>query len=498
VRDSPHTSDIVLTLSNEHFSLHKFILCARSPYFMRKLSEAPETTTWKVSPSIPVEALRIVLRYLYLGELPRDLVPPRSAVSEEEVFSGIDKLCRQLELEKLWEEVLSINDRRLARQRHQDEVQRAQAQIEAFFNETVLKHKMIVDTAKVADVKWPHHNAIFANCLLRADEPLPPEEEEEEEEKKDNDDHDQESSIPVNGTTIPIGPTSSHRVFNGTSKRIRRSVLFPAHKAFLIRSPYFETMFASDFREAYDTATLHVITVDCTPPVLEIILRFLYTEKFSCPLEHALDLLYTADMLLLEQLKTKAAATISTLGSGNSNVLVDRTHLNQACAPKSKGSNTSEPEPEPINVYDVIHAAWDLKIQRLEEFAARYLASRLEDYVETDEFAELIRESAARLKSERHETDTIELLDDIRYYLGERFRLRFEGGGIGELLAGGLEEGEGERGQRKTNAETGGDLGGVRALNGEVVEDEFASDAVNYHVLMEKIDKMLEKLNLGA
>jgi hypothetical protein len=40
--------------------------------------------------------------------------------------------------------------------------------------------------------------------------------------------------------------------------------------------------------------------------------------------------------------------------------------------------------------------------------------------------------------------------------------------------------------------------GGVRALNGEVVEDEFASDAVNYQILLEKIDRMLERLELGA
>ena len=81
----------------------------------------------------------------------------------------------------------------------------------------------------------------------------------------------------------------------------------------------------------------------------------------------------------------------------------------------------------------MIRAAWDLKVQRLEEFAARYLASRLEDYVDEDEFAELIRESASRLK-ERQETDTIELLDDIRYYLSERFRFRFEGDGLEEML----------------------------------------------------------------
>lgn len=495
--DTPPTSDIHLSATAEDFRLHKFLLSARSPYFMRKFADAPETTTWKLSHAIPDEAFRAVIRYLYLGDLPRDFVGPGSIVSEEDVFKGIDKLCKQLEIEKLWEAVLS-NDRRLARQRQQDEVQRAQRQIEVFFENTVLKHKIVVDTRKADDVRWPHHNSIFANCILRADEPS-------------QDDEDVDIDSVPNGTSIPVGPASSEQ--NGTKKYTRRSVLYPVHKAFLIRSPYFETMFSSDFLEAHDTEHLHIIKADCTPAVLEIILRFLYTEKTHCPLEHALDLLYTADMLLLEKLKTKAAAAISTLGSGNSNALIDRTHNSHP----NKQSESPTPETEtpvevePINVYDVIHAAWDLKVQRLEEFAARYLASRLEDYIDDDDFAELIRESAERLR-ERQETDTIELLDDIRYYLGERFRLRFEGEGLEEMLNERERDGErnavvdgearealeGEVEGKEEAGEKGEEAGGVRALNGEVVEDEFASDAVNYQVLMDKIDRMLERLNLGA
>jgi hypothetical protein len=509
VRDTPLTSDITLSAAAESFRLHKFLLSARSPYFMRKFADSPETVTWKVPHAIPVEAFRVVLRYLYLGDLPRDFVGPRSAITEEEAFRGIDKLCKHLEIEELWEAVLSINDRRLARQRHQDEVQRAQTQVEDFFNRTVLKHKIEVDTRKAGDVKWPHHNTIFADCLLRADE-------------QPEDEEDAETEVTPNGTAIPIGPAGDSSPQNGTAQKPwRRSVLFPVHKPFLIRSPYFETMFSSDFIEAHDSEHLRVIKVDCSPAVLEIILRFLYTERADCPLEHALDLLYIADMLLLEKLKTKAAVTISTLGSGTSNALVDRTHnsypgMSDTPSPVSESTespSTSPPTPEtvevePINVYDVIRAAWDLKVQRLEEFAARYLASRLEDYIDEDDFAELIRESAARLK-ERQETDTIELLDDIRYYLSERFRFRFEGEGLEEMLDEGAEmvdavDGEGavdvDEGvvEYSEAAKVGEGVGGVRTLNGDVVDDEFASDAVNYQILMDKIERMLEKLELGA
>ncbi|KAK3363367.1 hypothetical protein B0T25DRAFT_527158 [Lasiosphaeria hispida] len=507
VRDVPKTSDITLSSATESFHLHKFVLSARSPYFRRKFVDAPETATWKLPHSIPVEAFRVVLRYLYLGDLPKDFVGPGSTVSEEDIFKGIDKLCKHLEIEKLWEAVL-LNDRRLARQRHQDEVQRAQSQVEASFQDTVLEYKITIDTRKAGDIKWPHDNAIFANCLLRADEPELGEEEIDQAPTLDG---------------IPIGPGGSDSIQkqNGTRKH-RRSVLYPVHKAFLIRSPYFETMFSSEFKEAKNMEHLHVIKMDCVPEVLEVILRFLYTEKADCPLEFALDLLYASDMLLLDKLKTKAAVIISTLGSGTANALVDRTHHHTG-----GGENGAEPENtrpevevevEPINVYDVIHAAWDLKVQRLEEFAARYLASRLEDYIDEEEFAQLIQESASRLK-ERQETDTIELLDDIRYYLSERFRLRFEGDGLEEMLD---EEGEinaeaveglavagetaaaengeiqGEELSTNTNTQEEATNEGVLTLDGELVEDEFASDAINHQILLGKIDQMLDRLRLDA
>ncbi|ROV91625.1 hypothetical protein VSDG_07923 [Cytospora chrysosperma] len=533
-RQIPKTSDITLTSGSESLHLHKFLLSARTPYFREKLSIAPETTQWRLSSAVPVEAFRVVARYLYLGELPRDLVDPRSSASEEEVFRGIDKVSKQLEVEKLWEAVLSLDDRRLARQRYQDEVQRAQAQVERFFRENVLGHKMVVDTRKAGDIKWKHDNSIFADCLLRADE-------DEGDDDPEEEDDAQETVIGANG--IPIGPASGTPEANGTTTRSRKSAVYPVHKAMLIRSPYFETMFSSEFLEAQDSEYLHMIKVDCTPEVLEVILTFLYTEKADCPLDLAMDLLYTSDMLLMDRLKTKAAQTISTLGSATGNILVDRTHMAAAAAATTGEGQGQEGQPgqvevEPINVYDVIHAAWQLRVQRLEEFAARYLAYRLEDYIDEPEFAELIQESAARIRR-REETDTIELLDDIRYYLSERFRLRFEDAGLEEIMdengeidaeaveglaaaaattttttgeehagtAGGSgADGDGEQVPEVAAVAPAdgagpvaeGGAGVVRTLEGEVVEDEFDLDAMNYQILLGKIDTLLESLKLDA
>lgn len=450
-----------------------------------------------------MQSFLIVLRYLYLGEVPRDIAPFAGADSEEDVLKGLDKVSKQLEVESLWETILAGGDRRLARQRYQAEVERARGQFEDFFNQNVLGNKMIVDTDQVKDVKWKYDNSMFADVILRADEPI------------DIEDESSGQATPINDTpTIPIGPAKDQETVTK-----RKSVLYPAHKAMLIRSEYFEKMFSGDFVESQRDEHLRIVTIDCTPAILEIILTFLYTETAVFPLEHALDLLYAADMLFLDNLKSKAALAISTLGSGTSNVLVDRTHGES----QRNGEGVQEDEQiemEPINIYDVIHAAWDLRVQRLEEFAARYLAYRLEDYIDEEDFQNLIAESAQRI-TVREETDTIELLDDIRYYLGDRFRLRFEDAGIEEMmheigeidvdLAAAMEQ----QAEISADAKNGvpeethddkvvngnGNAKGVeavRTLDGAEAEDEFASDAINYQILQRKIDAMLDRLKLDA
>lgn len=521
-RVAPDTSDISLVAGGHSFDLHKFLLSARTPYFRKKLEAQPDTTVLNIAPSVPVEAVQIAMRYIYLGDLPRELVPPGRAVSdEEEVAKGLNKISKQLGIEQLWDAFTVGSDRRLARQRYQDEVTRAMQQIGDVFRQHVLGHKMVVDTDRVHEVRWKRDNSIFADIILSADEPA-------------SDDRDEAGSSPqdaqTTSQTIPVGPASAS-LHTSAQRTDRKSVLYPVHKVMLIRSEYFDAMFSGDFVESRRADHLRIINVDCRPEVLEVVLTFLYTESAACPLHLALDLLYAADMLLLDSLKSKAAQAISTLGSGSNNMLVDRTH-------KGTGAEQAVDETESINIYDVIHAAWDLRVQRLEEFAARYLAYRLEDYIDDDDFQDLIRQSAMRLQS-REETDTIELLDDIRYYLSERFRLRFEDAGLEDMMdengetgteatattAGPSSEGfngdtplQQHRPSENSTPVAGSDDSGRRCreegqdeeitydngdaavvtLDGDTAEDEFASDAINYQILLGKIDNMLERLKLDA
>ena len=397
-RDSPQTSDILVTGAGDTFHLHKFVLSARSPYFSKKLAAAPETVSWKLPPAIPPQAFEIAIRYLYLGEVPNDVGGgPGTGFSEDEVLEGIDKLSRHLEIRSLWNGILEGNDRRLARQRRTDEVEKGRDQIQSYFEQSVLKHKVSTNTERADNVKWDRDNSIFADVLLRADEPS---------ETPESDTtlaevvSDRANSNPEQQTQIPVGPFSQANQPSLPAHKPRRSCLFPVHKAIIIRSEFFLTMFSSGFREAQDTDHLQIIPIDCSPEVLEVVLRFLYTEKSDFPLDLAIDVLFAADLLLIEKLKLKAAVVISTLGNGSMTKIPARLDV-----------NARPTEQQEVDIYDVVRAGWLTRVPRLEEFGARYLAYRLESYIDEEDFADLVRESAQRIKG-RQETDTIELLDE--------------------------------------------------------------------------------------
>ncbi|PLB49242.1 ankyrin repeat and BTB/POZ domain protein [Aspergillus steynii IBT 23096] len=500
-RDSPGTSDIVVTAADEDVYLHKFILAARSPYFRNKLESAPETVTWELPSAIPPQAFGAAIRYLYFGEAPRDLrTGPGTGFTESEVFVGIGKIAKCLEFNSLLDSILDSGDRRRARQRRTLEVAKGRDQLEEWFRTNVLQNKVEVETSKVDEVKWNHDNAIFADVLLQADE-LPEDEDEDSDDVLPNDEG-------TNSSTIPVGPVDSSK------KSVQKSVIFPCHRAMLLRSEFFLTMFSSSFRETHLKENLNIISVDCSPEVLEIVLTFLYTERADFPLDIAVDVLFAADMLFIEKLKTKAAVVISTLGSGD---------MSQAEAAKTRGTE----EEDDLDIYAIIRAAWLTRVQRLEEFAARYLAYRLEGHIDSPEFADLIQESAARIKG-RQETDSIELLDDIRFYLGERFRLRFDDAGLEEMMeeetrqqlhaadenvdkvTNGVEALELSK-EHASNGVESSDAAPeqltpakpdhapvIRTLDGEVAGDEFTKDAINYEILMAKLDKILEDLDLDA
>lgn len=333
------------------------------------------------------------MRYLYLGEVSADL---GSGEEEQAILAGIDKLSKQLEIERLFENILEGGDRRLARQRRSEEISRGRNQLAAWFESSVLKHKVLIDSDKADAVKWDKDNAIFADILLRADDV-----DDEAEDEADGTPETLQRREQADGATshIPIGNFSQRSRSTSRMRKPRKSTLFPAHRAMLLRSEFFSAMFASAFREAQEHTHLQIVPIDCTPEVLEIVLTFLYTEKAEFGLDVAIEVLFAADLLFIEKLKQRAAMIISTLGNGQSSVVESE---------NPRGETGTEDE---VDIYDVIRAGWDTRVHRLEEFGARFIAYRLERFIDEPDFATIVKESAARIQG-RQETDTVELIDE--------------------------------------------------------------------------------------
>ncbi|KAI8810343.1 hypothetical protein BJ742DRAFT_801490 [Cladochytrium replicatum] len=217
--------------------------------------------------------------------------------------------------------------------------------------------------------------------------------------------------------------------------------LFPCHKAFLFRSPYFEAMLAPGvFAEslaltAEQNQKIGVIPITAVDDVdvFRVVLEHLYCEiPASTPSDHltpdlALSVLEAADVLLLDRLKTQIAAYI-----------VSETPA--AVAPSSQepivASNLipAQMNPEsllPPSPWDLMHEAWRLNLPRLEQHITRHFAVHLDYYLDkTNEaaaaqFAALITESAESTKN-REETDTVVLVDDLRYWLAREHGINWE------------------------------------------------------------------------
>ncbi|KAG0642446.1 hypothetical protein HOY80DRAFT_1007987 [Tuber brumale] len=425
-REPLDTTDVVITATTTTglqmaFHLHRFMLSAHSPYFRRKLSlpstvataneQNPKKTT-RLSQNFSSRAFEAAVKYIYLGEI------SAGPSLDKEVMVNIEKLSKHLEIPELWR-LLLANTPKLRRQLHSEGLKRAQERMEEWMRENVLKKRIVVRKSQVGQIKVFPGNDSFADVLIRSDEPDwcdadadGAAEEEEEEEEEDYLVH-----------------------------------IYPTHKS-LLRSEFFTAMFTSPFLEGLPTtptSPLPIIPLPLPASTLPYLLLHLYFETPTPPpLQHSLSLLYTSDHLFLDRLKSKCAQVIATA-----------------------------PDDLPFHIYDVIRAAWATRAPRLEAFGAKYIAERLEDFLTDPEFAELVAESAERIKG-RQETDTIELVDDIRYYLNERFRMR-----VGDMgFCGNGEEVEVEVGEMDRSLET---------EKGHIYEE-----------LLGRIDALLEGLKLDA
>lgn len=357
--------------SDISFTVHRFILAARSDYFARNLATRwGHKSTVKLAGGIQDSAFSFILKYIYLFDQP---LPIR----DEILMENLKVAARKLELTGLLEhinDVLSVTNTdsetpnppsQAQRRRDQRELDmwKARLQFEVFLEKKIVDRKVV----------------------------LGPEDDDLTE--------DQMSQL--------CQADASPDVLLEVELQDGGAVYYPCHKAMLVRSEYYLAMFTSSFMEGRNETDITTTNPNSLPiiqfpvdsiEVAELVLTYIYTDKTDVPIDKAMEVLYAADMLLLERLKTFSSITITNCGNDL---------------------------PENLSIFEILRAGWALRIDRLEKYVARYIADHLDQYIALEEFREIIIESARRIEA-RQETDTIELVDDIRFYLAKKYGIIFE------------------------------------------------------------------------
>ncbi|KAK0155103.1 Ankyrin repeat and BTB/POZ domain-containing protein 1 [Merluccius polli] len=165
---------------------------------------------------------------------------------------------------------------------------------------------------------------------------------------------------------------------------------FLCHKVFFCgRSDYFKALLEDHFSEG------EILTSQPNVPVLTLhnisykvfisLLYYIYSDNTEIFPDNVLDLLYVADMYLLPGLKRMCGTTLA------ETICED-------------------------NVLQIWQTAKLFRLSRLEYQCKELMARNIERLVARAEFAEMIQEDARSVKN-RQETDSIPLVDDIRYHI---------------------------------------------------------------------------------
>lgn len=165
---------------------------------------------------------------------------------------------------------------------------------------------------------------------------------------------------------------------------------FLCHKAFFCgRSDYFRALLKDHFCEGGQlqsqpntpVITLHNISHE----IFIHVMFYIYSDDTELSMDNVFDVLCVADMYLLPGLKRLCGKTLAQALSRD-------------------------------NVICLWKTARLFSLSRLEDQCTEYMAKIIEQLVLDPELAELIREDAAAVKG-RHETDSVPLVDDIRYHI---------------------------------------------------------------------------------
>ncbi|KAM8863593.1 ankyrin repeat and BTB/POZ domain-containing protein 1 isoform 2-T2 [Spinachia spinachia] len=165
---------------------------------------------------------------------------------------------------------------------------------------------------------------------------------------------------------------------------------FLCHKAFFCgRSDYFKALLEDHFSEGEQLQSQPSVPVislhNISHEIFMHVMYYIYTDDTQLITEVSFDVLCVADMYLLTGLKRLCGKTLA------KTICED-------------------------NVLYMWKTAKLFRLSRLEDQCTEFMAKIIERLVERAEFAEIIKEDAASVE-ERQETDSVPLVDEIRYHI---------------------------------------------------------------------------------
>ncbi|NP_001096209.1 ankyrin repeat and BTB/POZ domain-containing protein 1 [Xenopus tropicalis] len=165
---------------------------------------------------------------------------------------------------------------------------------------------------------------------------------------------------------------------------------FLCHKSFFCgRSDYFKALLEDHFCESHELQALPSIPVitlhNITEETFMRVLYYIYSDDTELSPDNAYEVLCVADMYLLPGLKRLCGKTLAQMLDEDSIIGIWKT-------------------------------AKLFQLTRLEDQCTEYMARIIEKLVDSEEFAAAVREDAEAVE-ERQETDSIPLIDDIRFHI---------------------------------------------------------------------------------
>lgn len=352
-------SDFYFDIKGRVFKAHKIILATRSNYFKNKFE-----TKWKCKDSVigthellEPEAFGSVLKYLYTGRFSTHRMHLIACLNVIKSFKLKDLKHR---LETKYDYLLNELKEKEAEYNERESFYAGKFGANSRISNILIIEPEVsiigLDFKKLVDDIVCHQNQSSENSL-----------------------------------------TSIIETTHDLSLRIENDNMIKAHKAFLAeRCDYFKTFLHDPFSENKDQMMTgreisQIGLNDISKEALKEIIYFIYSNNFSTKIVDE-DLLYEvlvfSDMYLLPSLKRKCAGELVTQ------------RLNEE------------------NVFDLLNLARLYDLKKLEFTCVSFLAANLLEIRNSEKLKEIILKDAAQLKL-RQETDTIDIIDDLRYAINE-------------------------------------------------------------------------------